>query len=58
MSEVADGPEISVSGARRCRTEGSIRLHEKHGFAILGTFPDLGFKFDRWVGIVHMQRAL
>jgi len=39
-------------------TDGSIRLHEKHGFAILGTFPDLGFKFDRWVGIVHMQRAL
>ena len=25
MSEVADGPEISVSGARRRRTDGSTR---------------------------------
>jgi L-amino acid N-acyltransferase YncA len=39
-------------------TEGSIGLHQKHGFAVLGRFPDLGFKFDRWLGIVHMQRAL
>ena len=36
----------------------SVRLHEKHGFAVLGRFPDLGFKFDRWIGIVHMQRQL
>ena len=36
----------------------SVKLHEKHGFAVLGRFPDLGYKFDRWVGIVHMQRAL
>ncbi len=39
-------------------TEASIKLHERQGFAILGNFPDLGFKFDRWIGIVHMQRTL
>ena len=36
----------------------SIRLHEKHGFRMIGTYEALGFKFDRWLDIVHMQRAL
>ena len=36
----------------------SIRLHEKLGFTIAARHPDLGYKFDRWIGIVHMQRAL
>ncbi|MDR3475568.1 MAG: GNAT family N-acetyltransferase [Devosia sp.] len=36
----------------------SVKLHEKHGFSVLGRFPALGYKFDRWIGIVHMQRAL
>jgi L-amino acid N-acyltransferase YncA len=36
----------------------SIKLHEKHGFATMGTYPELGFKFDRWLDIVHMQRRL
>jgi L-amino acid N-acyltransferase YncA len=39
-------------------TQSSIRLHEKHGFKLLGTYPELGYKFDRWLDIVHMQRAL
>lgn len=39
-------------------TAASIRLHEKHGFARLGSFPELGFKFDRWLGVVHMQKKL
>ena len=36
----------------------SIKLHEKHGFATMGTYPELGFKFDKWLDIVHMQRRL
>jgi L-amino acid N-acyltransferase YncA len=36
----------------------SLRLHEKLGFKSLGTYPQLGYKFDRWLDIVHMQRAL
>ena len=39
-------------------TKGSIALHKKHGFEILGEFPDLGYKFDQWHGIIHMQRKL
>ena len=38
--------------------ENSIRLHAKHGFRMIGTYEALGYKFDRWLDIVHMQRAL
>ncbi|MDB5562008.1 MAG: hypothetical protein JWN11_1426 [Hyphomicrobiales bacterium] len=36
----------------------SVALHAKLGFKVLGTYPELGFKFDRWLDIVHMQRTL
>lgn len=36
----------------------SIRLHEKCGFAHIGVLKDVGFKFDRWLDTVFMQRAL
>ncbi|MDP1730186.1 MAG: N-acetyltransferase family protein [Devosia sp.] len=37
---------------------GSIRLHEKLGFRVVGTYDQVGYKFDRWLDIVHMQKAL
>lgn len=36
----------------------SIRLHAALGFAQIGTFPAIGFKFGRWIDSVYMQRAL
>jgi phosphinothricin acetyltransferase len=36
----------------------SVRLHEKLGFRLAGRFPALGYKFDRWLGVVHMQLEL
>lgn len=36
----------------------SIKLHKKHGFKILGEFPELGYKFDKWHNIIHMQKRL
>ena len=39
-------------------TLNSIALHEKFGFTVMGRYPALGYKFDRWLDIVHMQRAL
>jgi phosphinothricin acetyltransferase len=36
----------------------SIRLHERLGFAVVGRHAEVGFKFDRWLDIVHMQKAL
>ena len=38
--------------------ENSIRLHAKHGFRLIGRYEALGFKFDRWLDIVHMQLGL
>lgn len=37
---------------------GSIRLHQKAGFAHGGTLRSVGYKFGRWLDIVMMQRAL
>jgi L-amino acid N-acyltransferase YncA len=37
---------------------GSIGAHIKTGFKLLGTHPDVGFKFGRWLDTVMMQRAL
>ncbi|MBF0168450.1 MAG: N-acetyltransferase [Alphaproteobacteria bacterium] len=37
---------------------GSIRLHERNGFERVGLLPNVGFKFDRWLDSVLMQRAL
>ncbi|MDB5474429.1 MAG: hypothetical protein JWP99_1732 [Devosia sp.] len=36
----------------------SIALHEKFGFQIVGQHKALGLKFDRWLDIIHMQKAL
>ncbi len=36
----------------------SIRFHEKMGFAHMGTVKNIGFKFDRWMDQVPLQRPL
>jgi L-amino acid N-acyltransferase YncA len=36
----------------------SIRLHAALGFAQIGLFPAIGFKFGRWIDSVYMQRPL
>jgi L-amino acid N-acyltransferase YncA len=47
---------VAVIGGRE--TVASIRLHQALGFAQVGVFEAVGFKFGRWVDIVLMQRAL
>ncbi len=37
---------------------GSIGVHRKCGFQMIGTHPNVGFKFGRWLDTVMMQRAL
>jgi L-amino acid N-acyltransferase YncA len=37
---------------------GSVGVHERCGFAMIGTHPNVGFKFGRWLDTVMMQRAL
>jgi L-amino acid N-acyltransferase YncA len=38
--------------------EVSVRLHERFGFRHVGRFTEVGFKFDRWLDVVHMQKLL
>jgi L-amino acid N-acyltransferase YncA len=37
---------------------GSIGVHTKTGFTLIGTHPNVGFKFGRWLDTVMMQRSL
>ena len=36
----------------------SIELHRALGFRLIGAIENVGFKFDRWLDTVLMQRAL
>ncbi len=36
----------------------SINLHRRCGFETIGVFRNIGFKFDRWLDSVQMQRSL
>lgn len=38
--------------------EASVRLHEKFGFRKVGHFPEIGFKFDKWLDVVFYQLLL
>jgi L-amino acid N-acyltransferase YncA len=44
----------AITGER----ENSIRLHTRHGFRQVGRYEQVGYKFDRWLDVVLMQRAL
>ncbi len=37
---------------------GSIGVHTKGGFKMIGTHPNVGLKFGRWLDTVMMQRDL
>ena len=37
---------------------GSVGVHTRAGFSMIGTHPNVGFKFGRWLDTVMMQRAL
>jgi L-amino acid N-acyltransferase YncA len=37
---------------------GSVGVHTKCGFQMIGTHPGVGFKFGRWLDTVMMQLAL
>ena len=38
--------------------EPSIRLHAHFGFEKVGLFKEVGFKFDRWLNVVYMERIV
>jgi phosphinothricin acetyltransferase len=38
--------------------DASIRMHENFGFTEIGRMGRVGYKFDRWLGTVLMQKSL
>ncbi len=38
--------------------QASIRLHTRFDFVRVGLFKEVGFKFDRWLDVITMQRLL
>jgi L-amino acid N-acyltransferase YncA len=38
--------------------EASIQMHKKFGFKEIGRMGRVGFKYDRWLGTVMLQKAL
>jgi len=38
--------------------EASVALHERAGFREMGRMGKVGFKFDRWLGTIYLQRSL
>jgi L-amino acid N-acyltransferase len=53
----AQGKHAMVAGIAG-ENEASIRLHLKHGFVETARMPEIGFKFDRWLDLVFMQKLL
>jgi L-amino acid N-acyltransferase len=53
----ACGKHIMVAGID-ADNAGSIRMHERLGFAQTGHLKEVGWKFGRWLDLVFMQRQL
>ena len=54
----ADGYRQMVAVIGDIRNTASIRLHQSLGFGSIGTLAAVGWKHDRWIDSVLMQRAL
>jgi len=39
-------------------TEGSVRFHEKLGYAVVGTFHNCGFKLGGWYDMMWMEKPI
>lgn len=37
---------------------GSVEFHRKFGFEVVGTFKEVGFKFNKWLDVIFMQLLL
>jgi phosphinothricin acetyltransferase len=55
---LADKGCHALIGGIALPNDASIRLHEKFGFRQVARFPEVGFKFGRWVDVGYWQRML
>jgi phosphinothricin acetyltransferase len=55
---VARGYRLMIAVIGDSAQTPSIELHRAAGFKLVGAFEGVGYKFDRWLDTVLMQRAL
>ncbi len=48
----------SVIGGITLPNDASIKLHEKFGMVHIGTFSEVGFKFNKWIDVGYWQGKL
>jgi L-amino acid N-acyltransferase len=51
------GKHVMIAGVDAAN-EASIRFHERLGFTQSGRLREVGYKFDRWLDLVFLQRGL
>ncbi|MEN9749499.1 MAG: hypothetical protein RL149_577 [Actinomycetota bacterium] len=48
----------AIVGAIDASNQASMALHEKFGFKHVGTLPQVGFKFDKWLDLAFFELIL
>jgi L-amino acid N-acyltransferase len=48
----------AIIAAIDAENEASIRLHAQFGFKRVGFLKQVGYKFDRWLDIIYMERLV
>lgn len=51
------GKHVMIAGVD-ADNQGSIAFHERLGFTRVAHFREVGYKFDRWLDLVFLQRML
>jgi len=51
------GKHMMIAGVDAANAD-SIRFHERLGFERAGLLREVGFKFDRWLDLVFLQRRI
>ncbi|MFC4127173.1 GNAT family N-acetyltransferase [Nocardia rhizosphaerae] len=58
LARAADSRRVhAMVAAIESGNTGSIALHERFGFRIVGELPEVGHKFGRWMDLTLMQRS-
>ena len=48
----------AIIAAIDATNEASLRLHRQFGFVQVGHFKQVGYKFDRWLDLVYLERLV
>jgi L-amino acid N-acyltransferase YncA len=54
---VDDGVHLAVAAVAQ-PNEASMALHRACGFEVVGTMREVGFKHDRWIDVMWLQKVL